>query len=466
MKHKRIVCLISMAAVVLLLSMPVFAAEVTVNGQVMEISENFDESLIPSGFFLTDLKFQDTTYKGIANAADTTYLFYLTSAVDPSLNGFYVYEGNGKFAEGTVVTIAGQSLTIETPGADEPVPIGYTQNIAKIGGMNATVYIRNEDDGTGNYLVYGTLDGQAHSWFLYNPEMQTCAPTVVDNNTATRISELENKVDEYEKDLKSLNKKYNNDVGRTRNLFLIMVVITTFFFFMMLNAMIKRRHTRLDLEDRIIDLRRNGGRDTMQLSKREKKRQDKSDAKALARNNLTESDLLKEDRYPKAAEPRRKKSTQRATDGPRPKGTYTRPQPAKPSSERPRRASKPAEYYESMDDLFPDEKREARRTSKSRQMSVQEKRVQKIRDLQEMADAEEAAAASAAAADNIDLESLGKNLEEMSNNVASQADVKKAAEAAKARPKSSGPSNPVGGITGSMDFGDDLDIRTIDLDDE
>lgn len=261
-------------------------SSVTVNGTAMTMTSEYSSSEIPDGFYEAKLDYQGTTYfGGLDRKTESVKLFYLVNSSDASLNGFYLLSSDGTFYKYNSVTLSEKTLMVLTPDSSVTVPDGYTQTRAAIGDKMTDVWVADSAT-TGTYLVYGSLDGTNLGWFIYSQTDGTVSK--YDTASNDKITELQTSVSNLQSELKDMNAKYNNDIGKAKNIYLIELVLCVIFFFLMLNAIIKRRHKTLDLEERIIDLKRNGGQETQNFSKREARRNAKMDAKAERR--LTKDD--------------------------------------------------------------------------------------------------------------------------------------------------------------------------------
>ncbi len=267
--------------------------EVTVDGQQMFITSDYPSEYIPSGFTETRVTYQGKTFfGGLDDATQTVSLFYLRSDSDESLNGFYKLNSDDTFTKYTSVSIAGNSFVPGSLGDDVTIPSGYVEKQFAVENTMLTAY--QKEDASGDeaafYLLYGSVNGGADGWYSYDSTGGTLQ-RYMDSGSAATIAEQETQISDLESQLKEINTKYNKNIGRSKKLFVLMAVLTLFFLFLMINAMIKRAHTRLDLEERILDLKRNGGRETQNFSKREAKRNAKQDAKAAKRLKRDEDDL-------------------------------------------------------------------------------------------------------------------------------------------------------------------------------
>jgi len=254
---------------------------VTVNGQTMTINSTFDAN-VPDGFYETKLTYNGSTYYGgIDKKTESLQLFYLINAGDASLNGFYLLGSDGLFRKYNSVALEAKTLMVLTPDSGVTVPAGYTETRVPIGNAMTTVWKSDTSTVSDVYLVYGTLDGTTLNWFVYDQGNGTVS--LYDSAMSDTVAQQTSEITDLQTQLKDLNTKYNTDISKARNIYLGAGILCLLFFFLMLNAMMKRRHATLDLEERIIDLKRNGGSETQRFTKREMRRNAKRDAKAEKR---------------------------------------------------------------------------------------------------------------------------------------------------------------------------------------
>lgn len=286
-----IICLLVSLAGTAVLAANTASDAVTVNGNTMTITSDYSTGDIPAGFYETKLSYNSNDYYGGKDeATGTMQLFYLVNDSDTSLNGFYLLGSDGVFRKFNSVTIKERQLIILTPEESIAVPKGYSQTSAAIGNEVMTVWQSDTATTQGEYLVYGTLDGTTMAWYIYNQKSGTVGK--YDSTLSDTITQNETTITDLQTQLKDLNTKYNTDIGKSKNIYLIAILVSILFLFLMLNAMMKRRHTTLDLEERIIDLKRHGGTETQNFSKYEERRNAKQDAKAERRLNNYNDDGL------------------------------------------------------------------------------------------------------------------------------------------------------------------------------
>jgi|GEM_PF-1457383 len=261
---------------------------VTVNGQSMTISSTFDAS-VPEGFYETKLTYNGTTYYGgIDKKTESLQLFYLINSGDASLNGFYLLGNDGLFRKYNSVSLDAKTLMVLTPDSSVTVPAGYSETRVPIGNSMTTVWKSDTSTVSDVYLVYGTLDGTTLNWFIYDQGNGTVS--LYDSAMSDTVAQQTTQITDLQTQLKDLNTKYNTDISKARNIYLAAIILCLLFLFLMLNAMMKRHHTTLDLEERIIDLKRNGGHETQRFTKREMRRNAKRDAKAERRLSTNPSE--------------------------------------------------------------------------------------------------------------------------------------------------------------------------------
>lgn len=294
---KKISLIIVLTLSIILTTMNIYALNVEVDGKNFTIDENFSSSDIPEGFSEANISYEGTNVKGIANSDDSQFKFYLTNDEDSSLNGWYTYLGKGKFSsnanEGNGIAISGGNLIIEEPGKDVVIPKGIVPTTLEVGGNSYPAYIPKkykDDFGEANYLVYGTLDGTEHAWYEYSIDDNMAVRTSIDEIGNNIAIEKNNKA--LTKKLNELSDKYNRNTTKAKVLFLFMCVATMLFLFLMINSIIKRKHLKMDLEDRILDLRIHRGRDTMKIGKKDLEKRQKADLKTMERNNIDPSEVV------------------------------------------------------------------------------------------------------------------------------------------------------------------------------
>ena len=199
-------------------------------------------------------------------------MVYLTSNIDDRLNGFYTYSIEEGFNTGVSLGINARNLIISSPNSDITIPTGYSRTILVIENIPVIAFKQDEDDGTGNVLVFGSIDGVNYSWYLFNPDDLTCNKIIVDDTLDAKIEELEKTNEILEDKYSSLSKKYTNNISKGKLLYIIEFVISVICIFLMINAMVKRYHKKLDYEDRILDLKINKGIETLPASNKELKK--------------------------------------------------------------------------------------------------------------------------------------------------------------------------------------------------
>lgn len=307
MKRKISAFLVFLIMSVLLIGGTVFAEEewsstsVQVDGQPMTLTSDYDSSLVPEGYHETLLIYDGGEYWGcLDDGSESEKMFYLVSDSDPAKNGWYSLGADGitftKYdpsytplpedfghTEPGVVSIPAMTLHIQEPPADVEVPEGYVEtNLAGDSNLLKAYQQQNVSGVRADmYLVYGSIDGYNFSWYTYDLQEGTAQRF---SNTDSQIAmQQANVITDLQTQLEDLSNSYNHNVGRSKNLFLITLILCVLFFFLMINSMIKRHHTKLDLEDRIIDLKRNGGKETQVFSKHDKHLNTKADVKARTR---------------------------------------------------------------------------------------------------------------------------------------------------------------------------------------
>ena len=290
--------------------------EITVNGNQMVLNSDYPSSDIPEGFYETYMEYEGVGfYGGMDIDTDTIQLFFIRSDTDPSLTGFYQLMSDGSFKkyEDVSVGVGGSRFVTTTLPEGVAIPDGYVETTTVLDNKSITAYVQQgiTGDEVGIYLLYGSYEGGSNGWYSYDQREGTIQRFFGAEDKATIQAQAE-KITNYENQLKELNDKYNSDVGRSKNLFILSFIACVLFFFLMLNAIIRRRHERMDLEDRITDLRRHGGKETQNFSKSEKRRNARMDAEAEERADRIEDKRLYREEE-KAAKASRKKSKKRDT---------------------------------------------------------------------------------------------------------------------------------------------------------
>ena len=286
---------------VLLFQSTVLASEypemaIEVDGHSMVINSDYPSEDIPEGYYETQMQYQGVDfYGGMDQATSTIQLFFLRCEDDPSLSGFYQLTAEGTFVKyKTPLTVDGRTFAPTEPDQDS-IPEGYVQTETVVGNDMLTAWQINgaSGDSMSMFLIYGTLNGGENGWYSYDQRDGTIQRYMGEVAQKT-ISDQADKITNLESQLKDLNTKYNHRVGRTKNLFILSLVLSVLFFFLMLNAILKRKHERMDLEDRIIDLKRHRGEETQNFTKREARRNKKLDEEAAARADKIEDDIAYE----------------------------------------------------------------------------------------------------------------------------------------------------------------------------
>ena len=308
-KKKFSLSIVLVLVLVMMFQTAVFAyatKEMEINGVKMLMNSDYPSSDIPEGFTEVALEYEgETFYGGEDDATHSIHLYYFSCESDSSKDGFYQLKSDGTFVKYDATGLGGKSFVFAEP-AKENVPFGYdaTQMNAKGTVMDAYQDSKLASNYPSIYLVYGSLSGGENGWYLYDTEGDAIMPYVYgstsssseDKDDTTSPEEEEaTTIADLQTQLKELNNKYNKDIGRSKNLFIFALVITVLCIFIAINSSIKRKHERMDLEDRILDLKRHGGVETISYSKRELRRNAKLDAKAEDRLNKLEDRYVDDD---------------------------------------------------------------------------------------------------------------------------------------------------------------------------
>ena len=400
------------------------ATTTLVHGNEMSIGEISDSIEIPTGFTKTNTEFNGETIEAIYNEESEIYMVYLTSNIDDRLNGFYTYSIEEGFNTGVSLGINARNLIISSPNSDITIPTGYSRTILVIENIPVIAFKQDEDDGTGNVLVFGSIDGVNYSWYLFNPDDLTCNKIIVDDTLDAKIEELEKTNEILEDKYSSLSKKYTNNISKGKLLYIIEFVISVICIFLMINAMVKRYHKKLDYEDRILDLKINKGIETLPASNKELKKRDKLQEKAKERRKKYFGDDFydKGNIYPESALNKKRNLNYNRNENP------LRKNKVEPRQRR----------IDSSDSVISEDGKRRIERKLNEQGHKPTKRVSENKSFNRMPPR-----------NNIDIANLEKNLEAFSNDKIR--DIKNK-------------SISTTGITGSMDFGDDLDITTFSLD--
>lgn len=259
---------------------------INVDGKSMVLNSDYDASEIPSGFHEAELSYQGTTfYGGVDDNTSSIELFHVRCDSDSTLSGWYFRASDDTFSKYDGLDISSKHLMVLTPGSSVEVPSGYSETEIPVNNTMVTAWAPTEDASAaliGTYLLYGTFDGANIGWYVYDQREET-VQRFIQTTDAQVIEQQDEKIEKLQEQLTELNDKYNNDIPKSKNMFLVAVLVAVLCFFLMINSMLKRRHIRLDLEDRIEDLKRHGGVETRQFSKAEARYNARRDAKAAKR---------------------------------------------------------------------------------------------------------------------------------------------------------------------------------------
>lgn len=291
MKKKLSVMAILFCLTAMIVGSTAFATDypelsVTINGRSMTIDSNYDASEIPAGFHEAELDYQGTTfYGGVDDNTGSIELFHVRCDEDSVLSGWYFRASDDSLYKYDGLDISSKHLMVLAPGADVEIPSGYSETEIPVNNAMVTAWAPTEDASAsliGTYLLYGSFDGANIGWYVYDQREET-VQRFIQTTDAQVIEQQDEKITRLQEQLTELNDKYNNDVSKSKNMYLRAMLLAVLCFILMINALLKRRHIRLDLEDRIEDLKRHGGVETRQYSKMEAKYNARRDAKAAKR---------------------------------------------------------------------------------------------------------------------------------------------------------------------------------------
>ena len=329
MKKKLTAIIIILCMAVSIIGTSAFAyaeKNVTVDGISMVLNSEYDASIIPSGFYEAAHEYEgETFYGGTDSQTNSIELFFIRCDSDERRTGWYTLEGgafklyqnlNGETSidspdagsaepagpTGTITgsAIVGEAVTLQVaiPSSEVEIPADYSETTVAADNAYVTAYQKADAQGPSAeaFLVYGTLDGVNFGWYVYD-QSQGTIQRFMNNAESQVVTQQDDIIEQLKGELSDLNDKYNNDIAHAKNLFIIACIIGILFLLLMINAMIKRKHTEKDLEDRIIDLKYNHGEETQSFTRSEQRHFDRLDQAAKDRADRLYEKSLGEDEY-------------------------------------------------------------------------------------------------------------------------------------------------------------------------
>ena len=421
------------------------AASVVINDNEMTLSSEYSQDEIPQGYVETVIEYEGETVNAIYNESNNMHMIYLTCDSKKELNGFYLYNQQEGFNIIITLDIPQKALSISTPSSSISVPAGYHRTVEIINDVPVCAYKSENDDGSGNILIYGTINGTEYSWFLYNQDDNTCNRVVMDDSLQAKVSELENERDSYQKRYKELKSKFNKNINKARYLYLVEFVLMIAFFFLMINAMLKRKHSKIDYEDRILDLKINRGIETLPASNSELRKRNKDQDKASERRYkyFGNDDYNKMNYYPESVDKKRERLNQESPITKHKPNSNSNPVKSRYTPATDQAAQR---LQRKLDEQGNGAKKPSRPPMQKPYAKYSPENIINHSPKNDLVNKLEPK-------NNINIENVEKSLEKISDDAKSE--IKQQRKAL----------DKVGGVTGSMDFSDDKDIFTIDLDD-
>ena len=138
------------------------AIEVTVNGDIYYVQDDFSTENLPLGFNVIDYAFNGQTVPAIS---DGVYNIVLLSQPDGSVSNFYAVLGDNKFEEIIFVELGGSVYTI-LPAKE--IPTGYSLvNDCQINEVSVPAY-KNTSASSDFFLVYAKGPGGQNAFYNYD----------------------------------------------------------------------------------------------------------------------------------------------------------------------------------------------------------------------------------------------------------------------------------------------------------
>lgn len=145
---------------------------VTVNGVEYYISQNFLETVIPSGFSSGTVTINGTGYMGAVSESMGISLVYLYNDND---EGFFVYEeASGSFKKFIKVGNDSNYIILNSLPDGFEVPSGYTSSsLSNDPSGTISAVTKDDADASDLYYVYATNNEGNSEWYLYDAQLGT-----------------------------------------------------------------------------------------------------------------------------------------------------------------------------------------------------------------------------------------------------------------------------------------------------
>lgn len=145
---------------------------VTVNGVEYYISQNFLETVIPSGFSSGTVTINGTGYMGAVSESMGISLVYLYNDSD---EGFFVYEeASGSFKKFIKVGNDSNYIILNSLPDGFEVPSGYTSSsLSNDPSGTISAVTKDDADASDLYYVYATNNEGNSEWYLYDAQLGT-----------------------------------------------------------------------------------------------------------------------------------------------------------------------------------------------------------------------------------------------------------------------------------------------------
>lgn len=155
--------------------------EVTVDGDILHVQEDFSAQPLPSGFNVIDYAFDGKTIPALG---DGTYIMIFLSLPDGSASDFYVVGSDNKFVKLITVDLGGILYSI-LPATN--VPEGYTLvNDCQINGVSVPAY-KSANSPEDFFMVYAKGPGGQNGFYNYDTVDNTLQRAVFTLSDNTQI---------------------------------------------------------------------------------------------------------------------------------------------------------------------------------------------------------------------------------------------------------------------------------------